>query len=220
MRLVLVLTIVFSAVTSFAGDKIGNGGGIWACYSAKGELLHGMLVDLYEAEAEFQLTPIQDFNLDVVQLINNRSTIVSGLKKGRQLLQTMDEVLRNDKYVNVELALVNDAFYRIIPPASSCAEGKWKYTQFANYTAFGTVLVREDLWNSDKIPVVDKAALFWHEAIYRWLRLEQGDLDSIRTRQAVGILFSDLPAEEIQKRLDAVLDLQHPPTPPGTFHGN
>lgn len=220
MRLGLILSILFMSAVSSAGDKIGNGGGIWACYSAQGELLHGMLVDLYEAEAEFQLTTIKNFDFDVLQLIHKRGAIVSGLKKGRQLLQTMDEVLRNDKYVNVELALVNDAFYRVIPPATSCAEGKWKYTQFANYTAFGTVLVREDLWHSDTIPVVDKAALFWHEAIYRWLRLEQGDLDSIRTRQAVGILFSDLPTEEIQKRLDAVLDLQHPPTPPGTFHGN
>ncbi|MBS1972591.1 MAG: hypothetical protein JSU04_19950 [Bdellovibrionales bacterium] len=220
MRLVLILSILLMSVFASAGDKIGNGGGLWACYNAKGELLHGMLVDLYEAKAEFQLTTIQDSSLDVVQIIYNRGNIVSGLKKGRQLLQTMDEVLRNDKYVNVELSLVNDAFYRIIPPASSCAEGKWKYTQFANYTTFGTVLVREDLWHSYKIPVVDKAALFWHEAIYRWLRLEQGDLDSIRTRQAVGILFSDLPVAEMQKRLDAVLDLQHPPIPPGTFHGN
>lgn len=219
MRLVL-LALLFS-LNAFAGDKIGNGGALWACISADKTLQSTELVDLYEAQKEFGLTIFATLETDPFKIVQNRAGLVNrlSLKQSRNLLNTLNEVLANLKYIDGELNIVNDADYRVIPSAASCL-GPWQYTQFANYTFFGTILIRQDLWQSDKVSATDKAALIWHEAIYRWLRLQQGDLDSIRARQAVGILFSNLPETEMSQRLNALLDLQHPPTPPGTFHGN
>ena len=189
--------------------SVGNGGGAWVCQNDDQlqSIRWARLVDLYEAEKEFGL-PMKVFEaFDYRQIVNlQKAKLFSVNKNLHKALSTyFDEVEKNLDPVDGDLEVIDDALYRMKPSARDCRGGKVIYTQLANYTHYGSILVNEYLFNSPKLAEVDKAAMMFHEAIYAYLRDRYGDTDSVRSRQIVGYLFSDLKNVEISEKIKEIL---------------
>lgn len=217
-KIIFSSLIFLTTAISVAGDKVGNGGGLWTCSSNK-QLTQGMLVDLYEAEEEFSLELISSYELDPMKIVKERYDFINNNlpQYFYQWDQKLIESLKKIHFVKSELTIVDDSLYRVKPLSSTCSEG-WVYTQFANFTNQDQILIREDLWANQLITSVHKAALVWHEVIYAWLREQFQDKDSIRARQIVGIIFSKLSASEMGRKIDNVLNSRsHQPNQPYWF---
>lgn len=204
-KIISVFILVTATQFAFAGDKVGNGGGLWTCTNNK-VFQHGMLVDLYEAEEEFALKLISTNQTDPMKIVEERDLFINQNFPAYYYNwnKVLVDSLKKIHYVNSELTIVDDALFRVKPLSSTCSSG-WVYTQFANFTNQDQILIRADLWNSSNIGPIHKAALIWHEVIYSWLRDQYQDKDSIRARQIVGILFSTLQPQEIMIRIEKVL---------------
>jgi hypothetical protein len=215
LRRLLCAFVLLSGVAGQAGDKVGNGGGLWTC-SVNGNLMASHLVDLYEAKEELGLDPVITVEADPMKIVQERSDFVR--LNLPEYSPTWNKVLSETRgkirFVNSDLIVVEDALYRLKPAAMTCPE-PWAYTQFANYTNLDQVLVRADLWQSLQVSSLHKAALIWHEVIYRWLRDTEKDQDSVRARQIVGILFSTLSPGEMSAAILKILNQGDPvPAPP------
>jgi hypothetical protein len=217
MRLLVILCLMLVSTVSFAGDKVGNGGGVWACVGAQQGISSANLVDLYEAREEFGLAILKTVETEPMNIVQDRADFLRDNlpEYFANWAGALQFVMGNTRYVSAELVVVDDALYRIKPLPKTCKGGQWQYTQFANFTHLGQVLIQKELWNETALAPIDKAALIWHEAIYKWLRDTAGDRDSIRTRQIVGILFSDLNVNQIKMEIQKVLANTNPqpPTP-------
>lgn len=202
---------------SFAAraDRVGNGGGVWACVEPSGAIRSAMLVDLYEAQKEFQLfipgggigqTPQEIYQARKAWLLQN-------IPWTTQLTSSFAQVEKSVTMVDAGLVVIDDSLFRIRPLETECPGGRWDYTQFANYTSYGSVLIRKDLWNSQALSQLDKAALLVHEAVYLFLR-GKGDTSSVRARAITGLLFSNLPAGEISVRIQSIMSGSMPAPAP------
>lgn len=208
----LLTLIFFGGLQVFAGDKINNGGGLWVCHQNQ-EIQQAFLIDLFEAKEEMGLQ-IVNRDGEVFQIVEQiEKNLIQNLPDyGIKWSDILKDTRSKIRYVNTELVLIDDALYRIRPLRSTCAAG-WEYTQFANYTNMNYVLIRQDLWESPRVSSLDKAALIWHEVIYRWMRQEFQDTNSIRARQIVGLLFSDLSAQDLRKSIQKILTPSLEPNP-------
>lgn len=219
-KIAILFIVVFLSLNTFAdgrlerGDKVGNGGGLWVCSSNR-ELQKALLIDLYEAEEEFGLSLISYLEADPMKIVRERSEFIRlelaaySAAWNRILAESLSKI----RMINSELIVVDDALFRVKPPKNSCDQ-EWQYVQFANYTNQNQILIRKDLWESPKIAASHKAALIWHEVIYKWLREHYRDSNSVRARQIVGLLFSTLPASVIQDQVAKILtQIQPSPEP-------
>jgi len=211
--LLLTLTLPAWAVDLIPfGDKIGNGGGLWACMVG-GEIKKAELVDLFEARAEFNLNvPLRE-DLTPFQIFEERQ---AWTKTNLSWLYTKLAFYFN--YVNQHHSLadgilrpVDDSLYRLVPRPEECADGEWSYRQFANFTPLGSIIIEKGLWEHPAIRNIDRAALLLHEAVYFWLRREHGETDSARARHVTALLMSDLDAKIMRNRLAIGLAEMNPP---------
>lgn len=215
MKLILIIMTLFPSTFVQAGDKIGNGGGLWACVNPQQIVLYGQLVDLYEAQQEFGLRIIETSSQNPNDIFNERKAFLKlhmpelavKLESSEQL--TMSQL----RFVDSVLTVIDDSLFRLSPLPVTCPDGSWQYLQFANYTNLDQVLIRRDLWNHSGIKAIDKAALLWHEVIYLWLRNNHDEPNSIRTRMIVGLLFSDLPGQTVKSKIDEILKKLPKPKP-------
>jgi hypothetical protein len=215
----LLLSLWISGTPALAApDRIGNGGGLWACYAQSGDLQTAALVDFYEAENEFSWTLVNPSQQDPMLAVDE---VDASLKtRFPDYISDWDRALGTVKsrfhLLNGELKVIEDSLWRSKPLPSLCRTG-WQYLQFANYNDdLAIVQVRKDLWESPVVSTRDKAGLIWHEVIYRWMRDQFGDTNSVRARQIVGILFSNMGDDDAHKALAAVLKQgQGDPDKPG-----
>lgn len=224
MKFLVVTTLILFFSTGFsaanAGDKVGNGGGLWACITPNQFVLQGTLVDLYEARTEFGLLTITSLESNPLNIVKERENYLRSFNSSFATAWSvaLADVLQKMRLVDAELEKVDDSLFRMRPLPATC-NGTWNYVQFANFTHLNQVLVRKDMWNNPAVPSLDKAALIWHEAIYKWLRETYGDKDSVRTRQIVGLLFAQITPAELEQGIAAVLKQTEPnpqPTPTPT----
>jgi hypothetical protein len=200
------------SLSSLAGDKIGNGGGLWSCETTLHQMTSAVLVDLFEAEQhDLQVLPVQGMAQSIaVDKIKTLGQANVGL--ANKLDYNLNDVFSKIRFVNAVLEKVDDALYIMEPLPATCPLGEWHYLQFANYTNQNQVLIRKDVWTSAVVSELDKAALLVHEAVYRWLRSDYADTNSVRSRRIVGLLFSNLAVEQINK---GILELIGPVNEPG-----
>lgn len=216
-----LLLSLFLIIPALAGDKINNGGGIWICENAELEITSSVLVDLYEAENEFKWTLIQPTESDPWKIVDSVSASLPGRfpKQAGAWQATLAEVRGRFDYIRGELTIADDSKFRAKPLPSLCRTGGgWQYRQFANWDDRSNHgIIREDYWQSPRISSLDKAALVWHEAIYRWLRVSYGDNDSTRARELVGVVFAentpDFNAEKARARVAEILSRKPPVDP-------
>lgn len=214
--LLALLLVSFSAFAQF-GDKIGNGGGLWACM-VNGKMEKSQLVDLFEAEKEFLLKIIPAKGSDPMAVYKARKAWIAKNIPSlyADLESSFSYVEKNIKVVRANLTPIDDhGLFRSKPQQTDCSAGEWVYTQFANSNDQEEVLIQSDLWNSGAVPSLDKAALLVHEAVYRWLRISRLESDSLHTRKITGLLFSDLGAAEMHSKIKNVLGESRGPGVPG-----
>lgn len=207
MTSLLAAGLSLSAVAK--GEGAGNGGGAWVCQNkdALKTIRWAKLVDLYEAEKEF-LLPMKSFgNRDYMEIVDTMKVRLFSINKNlyERLVPYFDEVEANIREVDVDLEIIDDALYRVRPPARDCLGGNVKYIQLANFTHYGSILVNQYLFNNEKLSEGDRAALVFHEAIYAYLRDQYGDNTSVRTREITGYIFSTLKNVEISEKIDSIL---------------
>lgn len=202
----LTLVIALISASAMAGDKIGNGGGLWACRTPEG-IVRAELVDLFEAREEFKLD-LKNFGKESVdEIVRERLAYVRGALPDlyEEWVSHFEYVLNHRQLVNARLRPIEDSLYRIEPVAATCPEGSWEYTQFANFTEYGQILIRRDLWENPAVSERDKAALLFHESLYRWTRIRLVDHDSVRARRIVGYLFSQHSPGDLRREISKTI---------------
>ena len=216
MRTVTMLVVALMGIGSAyagkgeGGSTVGNGGGLWVCQNLDqlGTIRWARLVDLFEGRVEFGMN-ILDENpaFTYEDIVKQKRTRLWAAD--RDFYESIDpyieKVLRALKPVDADLEIVNDALYRLRPHKKYCALGKITYVQLANYTSYGKILLQKDIWNDGKLSNQDKAALIVHEAVYWYLRDEHKDANSVRAREIVAAVFSDLCPKRLAMRINKVL---------------
>lgn len=210
----LVLMPLFSMA---APDRIGNGGGVWVCKDANHTIYDIMFMDVFEARNEYWLT-LPETNgvpLDLVQ--TQKSWIEKSLQNGPEINKHISYVENNITWIEDIINLIPDGANKISPRRSTCPQGKWVPVQLVNFTDDSRILVRRDLFDSDLMTNMERAAVYLHEGVYSYLRSVSGDTTSVRARAVVGFLLSDLNDTEKQARIQKVLEQGTPnpqPAPP------
>lgn len=205
---ILALTLA-TASPAHAGPRVGNGGGTWVCQEKSGPMRWMQLVDLFEAENEYGLTIRSAPLVDPWIVFGERMELIRrSVPNVAELLVLGADDLRNTVHIVPEkgsLTRIDDDEVRVRPRPESCEGGILYYGQIANFTDDGRLLIAGDLWNDPAFSVADRAALLMHEVIYKSLRDRFGDRTSSRARALVALLFSNLEAEEIDRRAAEVL---------------
>jgi len=200
--MIYIATIM--ANTSFAA-RVGNGGGAWVCKNLNSPLQvrWAKLVDLFEATNEFKLNVPEHSGEKYETILDFIKLRI--FKANKSFYTTIEpyfeRVEANIVYIDADLEIINDSLYRIKPGFQSCENGEISYVQLANYTDYGKILIRKDLFSSSDFSELDKAALIVHEAIYEFARKEQEDKNSIRTRKIIGSIFSDISLKDLGRAL-------------------
>lgn len=206
MRSLLLTVLLATAQTTYAGGggdgDIGNGGGTWTCREKSehgpgtGALRWAVLIDLFEGRQERELDIPLSSNLTVDELLDGvERKIFSFDQSAHKEFKTYLDGVRDEFKVrnDLKLVVIPDAKYRSTPAPETCEGGQLSYEQLANDTGRGYILVDSRLYDSGFLTTVDQAALYVHEAIYRWFRARQDATDSLRARELVGYLMSDTP---------------------------
>jgi hypothetical protein len=154
-----VLVAVFCCSGAFAGDKVGNGGGLWTCFNPDLTVQRAVLVDFYEAQNEFSWSLVAPSATDPLVIVDqlNGSLRDSLPDYAARWSEILSDVKSKIHFTDSELQVVDDSLYRIKPLPSLCRTG-WQYVQFANYEPFHIVQIRQDLWDSPAVSALDKAA--------------------------------------------------------------
>ena len=203
------------------GDTVGNGGVIWACRADAGgqKFYSGLLTDLFEAKEQYGLSIIESSETDPLKLYELRKQwlqvelpdLYSALKP------RFEYVEQHRSMVNAELLSTRDFNNAIKPLSSLCPQGQWQPLNIANFREEDQkILISSDLWHSQNLPTIDKAALLFHEAVYFWMRTHYGSTDSDKSRKITGLLFSTLPTNQIKKEIANVLG-GYPDRPDGKY---
>lgn len=180
-------------VFTYAGGSVGNGGGAWVCREENDSIRWTKFVDLYEAKTEFGL----DIDLEnPVPIDQQLDTIRAKVKKVnrefyRAFSKSLERVRLKMKITpDVDLEIIDDSLFRVKPALKTCSKGKLAYEQLANYTAYGQILVNQEIY--EKLTLTERAALEAHEAAYKLQRDRNGAKNSVTSRKLVGELFSSL----------------------------
>jgi hypothetical protein len=212
MKKRFVIFVLFISSVSFAGPgaTAGNGGGAWVCRNQDHSLRWAKLVDLVEAQGEFDLTLAlyPGSYQEIVSRVEKRISKVHADSTFQMTtaIDQLHDLVANTKgnpqvtYVDEALPLINDSLYIYAPPASRCSEGVLKYEQVVNYKGNGDILIQSELFNS--FSQFDQAALVVHEGIYALRRRTFIDENSVETRRFVGLFFSDLSQDDLNNEID------------------
>lgn len=218
MKFLILSSTLILSINAWAGTETnsGNGGGVWVCQNSDAlrTIRWLSLVDFYEGRNEseafygtqLEIPEIKGRNyLEIVGqiMIHRLRGVHEGLYK--VVNAELDKVKANMVMVTSDLAIVDDALYRIRPSQRECRNGIISYLQLANYTSYGKILVQKNIFEDPRFGETDKAALLIHEAVYAALRKRKDDKNSVRARQIVALLFSTITQDELNRSIRAVL---------------
>ncbi len=208
-------SLFFFGASAFAGDKIGNGGGVWACQDPQLEIYDIHFMDVFEARREYKLT-LPETNLAPLEKVQEvKAWIAKSLAQYNKINQHIDYVEKNITWIQDVLTTIPDAANKTIPHPSTCKQGQWAAVQLVNFTDDFRILVRQDIFDSAYMSSLERAAVYLHEGVYSFMRTEYGDTNSVRSRAIVGALLSSLPTDEKVAFIDKQIHQQQPdPTEP------
>jgi hypothetical protein len=184
-----VLSLVGFAPSVYAGAASSGGGKAVVCRDAGKKITSVELLDLFEGRVTYGLSifapgPTVEKSLQVVQnkLQLTFENFIS-FDSGRNLIS---KAVRDFRLLppGVGLKPVNDADEVVLPNSKDCT-----LEQLAFYQDNQILLVDQEIWSA--MDVVNQAALFVHEAVYRLERSMAGATNSRHARKIVAHLFSD-----------------------------
>jgi hypothetical protein len=186
-RSFIFLTICLFSLLSLAGHEHGNGGGAIVCRDTQNQILSVELLDLWEAR-KLGKPLILGENLPTSELLSWAARQIS---QNNPLLGAR---VRNAIYANQEILTPIPTGTQLVPPIDTLhwmMEVGCRLESVAQYMSFPEghqLFIDTSLFK--KMPPLDQAALWLHEAIYKVLRENDQDQDSLRTRNFVTHAFS------------------------------
>lgn len=202
----LIVSLFFGfSQALMSADKIGNGGGVWACQASDQTIMDLMFIDIYEARREFLLTVPEITGTYLASVQDQKAWVRNKMPQLADLIPHIEYVEKNITWIEEVLTDIPDVSNKVSPHPSTCKGGSWKTLQMVNFTDDFRILVRRELFDSSMLTEMERAAVYLHEGVYSYMRTEYGDKNSVRTRKIVGILFSDLPDSEKKKRIEMTL---------------
>lgn len=193
-----ILFLAFLAWNAIAGNE-GGGGGAVVCRDANKKIITAELLDLFEAPLVYNRTVHRyDWNLNE-QFLNNINQAFYYLPFQKHvLLELADEIQSKIRFLPPGIILnkprdIGENFPEVMQEGCDL-EG------LGYYTRAGELLVAKPTY--EKLSETDKAAFILHEVIYFLYRQyhgwdltmnppQQRQLDSIFSRELVGIVFGD-----------------------------
>ena len=215
-KIIFIIGLMMISSFAFSGQKEGNGGGVWACKTPSNSFIWIDLVDLYEGREEFHLNIPQRESQNQDEILGEiKERLLSIDKKfGEALSHSIDDIVSSMSFTMGKLTIIDDALYRIRPPESTCTRGWVEYVQLANFTYYQKTLIQKTIWEDEKFSELNKAALIIHEAVYKYARENKGDTNSVRTREAVAHIFSDMDTDGLRLKLSKDGWFKSEPTDP------
>lgn len=204
MKMIVLFSMLISVHTTWAlegggGDgAAGNGGGAIVCRDADRRVQKAFLLDLWEAESlplrasgfaavhiERESTPYAEQILAVLTRIQQMDPYAY-----ERLRKELNEIEKVVQIKPLQMRRVFDSGDIAAPeePGLDCAR-----EQLANYSQKYGLVISKSIW--EKLSETDRAALFIHEAIYKYKR-QWGATDSDESRILVGHVFSGAPLEK------------------------
>jgi len=193
----------------------GNGGGLWVCHNDnKLKTIRWVrLVDLFEGKTQYGLNiPVGSSALTYESIIKEKLARVlladrdfhDGIEP--HVNDVLKSIASGDALKSAKLLkVVKDAPKVMAPEDDECTNGEIGYVQVANYLDNGALYIRKSIWNHKKFSEQDKAALVFHEGVYKYMRDTYSDENSMRTREIVAAIFSDLCPRRLAMRTSKVL---------------
>lgn len=204
---------------AMAAPRVNSGGGGWACRKndGTGQVIWIKAADLTKVEF-YTPSGLQEKAGDRWDLLAEQHAKIEKTTPALAALLKAHPLLLATKLQAIPDALnfVPDAELRYKPPASSCVGGLVSYVQLADTTMDGNIVYSSRVWNMPEFSEFHKAAILLHEEIYFALRESFGDESSYRTRQLMGLLYSNMDETILRKAVDEVLKYK-PRSRPGIF---
>ncbi len=187
MKTLIALLILISG-NAYAGFRVNNGGGAWACTVGK-KIQWIKTRDTFTYDLQKNVSPGQTGK----EIYQERLKEAERFSQLRELM-TADPLKIEDhiEYVNTRLDYINDGNIDEKPPRDWCKGGKIAYVQIADYLINGTLLIDSYYWNHKAFSEADKAALLLHERFYHAYRKTIGAQSSFSASIVVQYLMSDL----------------------------
>ncbi len=201
---ILILVSTLNPISIFAADRIGNGGGVWACQISPNQYTDLMFMDVFEARREYQLT-LPETNLNYLAYFNEKRIWIQNQLPQFKIKLHLDYVEKNMTWIDDIINTIPDAANKISPHPSTCKNGEWMAVQLVNFTDDMRILVRKELFDSSLLTEMERSAVLIHEAIYSFLRSEYNDQNSVRARAITGFILSNLDDEiKVEKILNVI----------------
>ncbi|MBO9666501.1 MAG: hypothetical protein J7501_06765 [Bdellovibrio sp.] len=187
MKAVIALILLLSG-NAYAGFRVNNGGGAWACTVGK-KIRWIKTHDTYRYDLQKNVSSEQTAK-EIYEERLKEAERFTNLKKvlDADPLKIEDHI----EYVNTRLDYINDGHTNEKPPQEWCQGGSIDYVQVADYLINGTLLIDKKYWNHKAFSEADKAALLLHERIYHAYRKTIGAQSSDSASLAVQYLMQDL----------------------------
>ncbi len=186
------------------GGGVGNGGGSWVCVDQNDvqKVIWVKLLDLHEMVEDWKLKPgftdQQSFD-EVMQKVGERMRKANPVFYAKYIKLEPEVLLKRTLTDDANLLGTPDWGAVTKPSEDLCPCGVIVPMQFANYREDERFLaINKKLYTHSSVTDVTRAANVVHEVIYKLLRQEERLTDSMRVREIVAHLFSDLPAEKLK----------------------
>jgi hypothetical protein len=171
-----------------AGGFNGGGGGALVCKDNSGKILSAELLDLFETRELSQQTIVYDNVTPVEQQVAKAID-----KLGRFDGQFKLKVLAAWKQIQTHTTEASDALV-IDPPADAKKKFHKEGCSFEGMMYYDgdrqRLFIKMPIFQAQNT-ITDMAASYMHESIYKVLREQYFDTDSIQTRKITGCLFVD-----------------------------
>lgn len=184
MKLVYSFILLLLPLTSFAQNKVGNGGD--GVFCEKKGTIDSKLLDFYEADVVNTTKEKKPEAIAQIQLDKIKDAAPQLFKQyKKRLSEITSEIEFKD---NIKLTDIKDSLHLFEPLPKSC-----KVYQIAirkpkiigNEKRF---IIRNDLWK--RLPPIHQAGLLTHEIIYEHLA-KLGETDSVKARKINSYLYSN-----------------------------
>lgn len=197
----LMMMTSMTAMAGDTGERGGNGGGAFVCKALdqstmKEVIFSAVSQDIWEAGRKNSILTSElnetELSLEVLRKLER----TGATRFAQEIRDALINVLKIRSIEEVKLVTAGDSKHFV--EQALCEQGNSDFMAAAIYQDKTNDLVYSKMI-FDKFDNVSKAALNVHEAIYKVLRQEYKDKDSVRTRKITGYLFSDMNLEDVEE---------------------
>lgn len=202
-HVILATLVSLTSISAHAIDKGGNGGGAFICQDPS----KSSFLDLYEAQEsvvdgglglniQTSNDPVETQIQNAFTRLNPKTSLYQGILSTYQRVKNAS---KNPVPAGLQLAWPSDEHNRYAP-ANCSQRGIIIYHDSVDLSDPDYMDI--DTTSLESLSNTQQAAAWVHEVVYKFLRGTQFEINSVRTRQIVGYLFSDANPEQLNTALE------------------